>query len=129
MRDLPRASRWIGADSTLTIRSHYVLRHGSRKRIRSRAANCDPIQPLAGIDGFCLAVDCLTPGCRGERVYSITALAACYDGKATVGGVLRLMQCAGCGKPVGAAWLVTGPTLNERVRPRRVALLGAEARG
>jgi hypothetical protein len=85
--------------------------------------------PLRELTGFCLAVDCLTPGCRGERVYSITALAACYDGKATVGGVLRLMQCAGCGKPVGAAWLVTGPTLNERVRPRRVALLGAEARG
>ena len=60
---------------------------------------------------------------------AITALAACYDGKATVGDVLRLMRCAGCGKPVGAAWLVAGPTLNERGRPRRVALLGAEARG
>ena len=46
-----------------------------------------------------------------------------------VGGVMRLMRCAGCGKPVGAAWLVIGPTLNERVRPRRVALLGSEARG
>jgi hypothetical protein len=45
------------------------------------------------------------------------------------GGVMRLMRCAGCGKPVAAAWLVTGPTLNERVRPRRVPLLGAEARG
>ena len=39
------------------------------------------------------------------------------------------MQCAGCGKPVGAAWLVTGPTLNERVRPRRVALLGGGGAG
>jgi hypothetical protein len=85
--------------------------------------------PLRELTGFCLAVDCLTPGCRGERVYSITALAACYDGKATVGDVLRMMRCAGCGKPVAAAWLVTGPTLNERVRSRRVALLGPEARG
>ena len=85
--------------------------------------------PLRESTGFCLAVDCLTPGCRGERVYSVTALAACYSGKQTVRSVMRLMRCAGCGKPVGAAWLVTGPTLNERVRPRRVALLGAEARG
>jgi hypothetical protein len=85
--------------------------------------------PLREFTGFCLAVDCLTPGCRGERTYSITALAACYGGKQTVSGVMRLMRCAGCGKPVAAAWLVTGPTLNERVRPRRVALLGAEARG
>ena len=29
------------------------------------------------------------------------------------------VRCAGCCKPVGAAWLATGPTLNERVRPRR----------
>lgn len=80
--------------------------------------------PLRGLTGFCLAVDCLTAGCRGER-----GLAACYDAKQTVSGVFRHMRGAGCGKPVGAAWLVTGPTLNERVRPRRVALLGAEARG
>jgi hypothetical protein len=85
--------------------------------------------PFRELTGFCLAVDCLTPGCRGERVYSITALAACYDGKATVSGVIRQARCAGCGKSVGAAWLVTGPALNERVRPRRVALLGPEARG
>lgn len=84
--------------------------------------------PLHQLMGSCLAVDCLTPGC-GERSYSITALAACYGAKQTVSGVLRLMRCAGCGKPVGAAWLVTGPMLNERVRPRRVALLGPEARG
>ena len=32
-----------------------------------------------------------------------------------------------CGR-VGAAWLVTGPILNTRVRPRRMALLGPEAR-
>ena len=40
------------------------------------------------------------------RVYSITALAACYDAKQTVSSVMRMMRCAGCGKPVGAAWLV-----------------------
>jgi hypothetical protein len=85
--------------------------------------------PLRELTGFCLAVDCLTPGCRGERTYSITALTACYDAKQTVSSVMRLMRCTGCGKPVGAAWLVTGPRLNERVRPRRVALLGPEARG
>jgi hypothetical protein len=68
--------------------------------------------PLRELTGFCLAVDCLTPGCHGgERTYSITALAACYDGKATVGDALRLMRCAGCGKPVGDAWLVTGQRL------------------
>jgi hypothetical protein len=72
--------------------------------------------PLRELTGFCLAVDCLTAGCRGERVYSITALAACYDGNATVGDALRQMRCAGCGKPVGAAWLVTGPTA-QRARP------------
>jgi hypothetical protein len=51
-------------------------------------------------------VDCLAADCRGERVYSITALAACYDAKQTVSSVMRMMRCAGCGKPVGAAWLV-----------------------
>ena len=33
------------------------------------------------------------------------------------------------GVGVGAAWLVTGPVLNTRVKPRRVALWGPEARG
>jgi len=32
------------------------------------------------------------------------------------------------GGRVGAAWLVTGPILNARVRPRRVPLLVPEAR-
>lgn len=82
--------------------------------------------PLRELTGFCLAVDCLTAGCRSERVYSITALAACYDGTQMVSSVIRLMRCAGCGKPVGAAWR---RALNERVRSRRVALLGPAARG
>jgi hypothetical protein len=45
------------------------------------------------------------------------------------GQVLRSMRCSGaCGGRVGATQLVTGPTLNARVRPRRVAPLGPEAR-
>jgi hypothetical protein len=56
-------------------------------------------------------------------------LPACYGGRVTVSEVLRQMRCArGCGGRPSAAWLVTGPTLNERVGPRRVPLLGPEAR-
>jgi hypothetical protein len=52
-----------------------------------------------------------------------------YGAQRTVGDVLRLMRCSsGCGGRVGAAWLVTGPILNARARPRRVALLGPETR-
>jgi hypothetical protein len=106
---------WAGVHLILRldINHSYPLRspYGSRKRIRARTARRDPRQPAPRVDGFCLAVDCLTPGCRGERVYSITALAACHSGKQTVGSVIRLMRCAGRGKPVGAAWLVTGRRL------------------
>ena len=34
----------------------------------------------------------------------------------------------GCAGRAGAAWLVTGPALSACVRPRRVPLLGVEAR-
>ena len=55
-------------------------------------------------------------------------LATFYGGGRTVGDVLRRMRCSSaCGGRVGAAWLVTGPVLNARVRPRRVALLAPEA--
>ena len=85
--------------------------------------------PLREQTGFALAVDCRGARCGGERSYAIAALSACYGARVTVGDVLRQMQCArGCGGRPLAAWLVTGPTLNERVRPRRVALLGPEAR-
>lgn len=48
----------------------------------------------------------------------------------TVGEVLRVMRCArGCGGRPLAAWLVTGPVLNQRIRPRRVALIGPEGEG
>jgi hypothetical protein len=86
--------------------------------------------PLHELTGFCLAVDCLAPGCGRERTYAVAELASFYGRERTVGEVLRRMRCSGgCGGRVGAAWLITGPVLNMRVRPRRVALLGAEARG
>ena len=85
--------------------------------------------PLSELTGFCLAVDCLTRGCSGERTFAITDLATFYGSRMTVGEVVRRMRCSGgCGGRVGAAWLVTGPVLNTRVRPRWVALLGPEAR-
>jgi hypothetical protein len=47
----------------------------------------------------------------------------------TVGDVLARMRCTpGCDGSVAAAWLATGPVLNARVRPRRVALRGREVR-
>jgi hypothetical protein len=66
---------------------------------------------------------------RGERSFAIAELASFYGRSGTVGQVLRRMRCSGvCGGPVAAAWLATGPIRNTRVRPRRVPLLGAEAR-
>jgi hypothetical protein len=60
------------------------------------------------------------------RHYRATrALASFYKGR-TVGEVMRLMRCSrGCGGRVLAAW----PALNQRVRPRRVPLLGAARLG
>ena len=44
------------------------------------------------------------------------------------GQVLRRMRCFGaCGGRVGAAWLVTAPILNTRVRPRPVRCVAARA--
>jgi hypothetical protein len=111
-------------------RSSYVL--------YMAAANASPrgqraailASPLHELTGFCLAVDCLAPGCGRERTYAVAELASFYGRERTVGEVLRRMRCSGgCGGRVGAARLVTGPVLNMRVRPRRVALLGGEARG
>jgi hypothetical protein len=85
--------------------------------------------PLHELTGFCLAVDCLASECRGERSYAIADLARFCGSDRTVGEVLRRMRCSrGCGGRVGAAWLETGPILNARVRPRRVPLLGPEAK-
>jgi hypothetical protein len=85
--------------------------------------------PLRELTGFYLAVDCLTAGCGGERSYAVAELAS-FDGQDQTGGaVLRRMRCgAGCGGRVMAAWLGTGPILNRRVRPKRVPLMGPEAR-
>ena len=84
---------------------------------------------LDELTGFYLAVDCLAPRCNGERNFSVAELATFYGRDTAVGQVLRRMRCSGtCGGRVGAAWLVTGPILNARVRPRRVPLLGPEAR-
>jgi hypothetical protein len=63
--------------------------------------------PLHELTGFYLAVDCLTPNCRGERTFAVAEMAS---------GRVR------------AAWLVTGPILRTRVRSRRVALRGPDAR-
>ena len=85
--------------------------------------------PLHELTGFYLSVDCMTPGCSRERMFAIAELAAFYGWQSTVGDVLRRMRCSrGCGGRVGAAWLETGPILNARVRPRRVPLVGPEAR-
>ncbi len=84
---------------------------------------------LRELEGFLLAVDCRSAGCRGERTYLVAELEASFGANTTVGEVLRRMRCAhGCGGRVLSAWLETGPVLNTRVRPRRVPLLGPEAR-
>ena len=84
---------------------------------------------LHELTGFYLAVDCLAPSCNGERNFAVAELASFYGQDCTVGGLLRRMRCSGgCGRRVGAAWLETGPILSARVRPRRVPLLGPEAR-
>jgi hypothetical protein len=84
--------------------------------------------PLHQLTGFYLSVDCRSTSCGGGRSFAITDLAAFYRQR-TVGEVLRLMRCSrGCGGRVLAAWLETGPVLKGRVRPRRVPLLGPEAR-
>jgi len=85
--------------------------------------------PLHELTGFCLAVDCLAAGCGGERTFAVAELASFYGREWTVGEVLRRMRCAsGCSGRVAAAWLVTGPVLNMRIRPRRVPLLAPEVR-
>jgi hypothetical protein len=82
--------------------------------------------PLGELTGFYLAVDCRAGNCPGERRFAVAELAAFYKGR-TVGEVLQLMRCSGCGGRALAAWLETGPIQNPRARPRRVPLLGPEA--
>lgn len=94
-------------DSTPIICSLYVLPMGAdNASVRGQPAAI-LASPLRELTGFCLAVDCLTPGCRGERAFAIGDLAKFYGPQRTVAG------------RVAAAWLTTGPIMNAGVRPRR----------
>jgi hypothetical protein len=44
--------------------------------------------PLHELTGFCLAVDCLNPDCRRDRMFAVAELASFYGGQRTVGEVL-----------------------------------------
>jgi hypothetical protein len=71
--------------------------------------------PLHELTASYLAVDCLAPGCNGERSFAVTGLATFHGRDTTIGEVLRRMRRSGaCGGRVGAVWLVTGPILNAR---------------
>ncbi len=48
--------------------------------------------PLQELTGFYLAIDCLAPGCQGERRFAIAELASFYGQNRTVGEVLRRMR-------------------------------------
>ena len=64
------------------------------------------ISQLAQLSGFRPAVDCLSPGCSGERTFAVSERASFYGRNITVGKVLRRMRClGGCGGRVAAAWL------------------------
>jgi hypothetical protein len=50
---------------------------------------------LGELVDFNLAVDCMTPGCLGERAYPIAALAQLFGSSITVADVLhRVLPCA-----------------------------------
>jgi hypothetical protein len=86
-------------------------------------------RPLSELTGFNLAVDCLTPGCGGERSFAIAALASFYGRDRTIGNMLRRTRCSGvCSGRVEAAWLMTGPVLNARA-DRGVWPCGGRRRG
>ena len=71
-------------------------------------------------------------GCRGLRPFSTRGIAPIprYLSERAVdrtpGNTEMLRDRSGT--HVGTAWLETGPILNARVRPRRVPLLGPDAR-
>ena len=74
---------------------------------------------LSELSGFCLVVDCLTPGCGGERTFAMSDLAGIYGVGRTVGDVLRRMRCSGgCGGRAGAACAAYPPP-REAARCRR----------
>jgi hypothetical protein len=112
-------------DSGFVVRYLFPMASANASRREQRIAIL--ASPLSELVGFNLTVDCLTPGCGGERADAVAGLVALF-GPVTVGKVLTRMRCsAGCGGTVKAAWLETGASINARVRPRRVALKGAEA--
>ena len=73
---------------------------------------------LGELAGFCLTLDCRTPGCKGERTYAVADIAGMYGHELTMADALRRMRCA-CGSPPAAAWLDTWPP-----RKTRVGLIG-----
>jgi hypothetical protein len=100
------------------LRSHAMAAANASARGQRAAILASPLRDLTG---FCLAVDCLAPGCGGERAFAVAELASFYGDNRTVGTILRAMRCSGgCGGRVAGAWLTTGPVLSKRVRPRRV---------
>jgi hypothetical protein len=122
-----RADKLLRPDSPKPPCSAYVLIMAAANASARGQRAAILASPLHELTGFYLAVDCLTSDCARERTFAVAELA--YGSQRTVGEVLRRMRCAGgCGGRVGAAWLVTGPILNRRVRPRRVPLLGPVAR-
>lgn len=83
---------------------------------------------LTDLDGaLALVIDCLTPGCAGERRVLLRGLAGVYGRDQTVAEALRRMRCIGRGRTAGAAWLVAGPGMVRRARTARLALIGPEA--
>jgi len=61
--------------------------------------------PLHELTGFYLAVDRLSPGCRGERTFAVAELASFYGNDCPVADVLsRMRRGIGC----GATWRLPG---------------------
>ena len=82
--------------------------------------------PLGEFHGYCLAVDCGTPTCGGERTYTISNLAQLYGEAMTMSRVVVRLRCRICGGSVRSCFLETGPELAQRARMRRVSLIGRE---
>jgi hypothetical protein len=63
------------------------------------AANASPAgsgySPLHELTGFCLAVDCLNPECRRDRMFAVAELAEFYGRQRTVAEVLRRIALLG----------------------------------
>jgi hypothetical protein len=79
--------------------------------------------PLSELTGFCLAVDCMTLGCTGERTFGGHRLGdllrrAANGARRAGPDEVRWCLSRACGRRVAGH---TGSVLNTRVRPRRVA--------